>query len=306
MNYYVCGHQHKGRPFARALRAAGHKPVSRHAHVALFDRDWYMHNDKKPRQIVLEHLERGAAIFIYPHSALPPWWYDGLIKIQSYIRSVFVVGEGQKEAMRIIEPDVRCDAVGWPWCPQRPFSAPQEVRQIAFAPIHPAGGRLRPEAFEANRAIFRDLKRLQRDTGVRVVVRYIGKLEQQGLKPYNSFDWIQAKPDGKTIEIDQADIVIAEGTYMHLSVARGRPTIGINQHLPIRANKKSDQYTPHNWEKYGPDLAYPVNYGEAPLQELIYKAISGERSTWRDRFIGEPMNRGAFAGLVEALWRESR
>jgi hypothetical protein len=303
MNYYVCGHQHKGKPFHRALRAAGHKPLSRHADVALFDRDWYMHNDKKPRQVVVEHLERGAAIFIYPHSALPPWWYDGLIKVQPYVRSIFVIGEGQKEAMQIIDPTVRVDAIGWPWCSQRPFAAPREVRQITFAPIHPAGGVLRSEAYDANRAILRGLKRVHRNMGVKVVIRYIGKLEQQGLRPYAPFEWIEGRPDGKTTEIDQADVVIAEGTYMHLSVARGRPTIGINQHLPSRANKTSDRYTPHNWDKYGPDLAYPINFGTAPLQELIYQAISGEQTTWRDRFIGSQMDRRAFSQLVETLWR---
>jgi len=53
MNYYVCSHQHKGQPFFEALRAS-YRTTSRKPDVALFDRDWYMHNDKKPRQIVIE------------------------------------------------------------------------------------------------------------------------------------------------------------------------------------------------------------------------------------------------------------
>ena len=306
MNFYVASHQHKGKPFHTALRAAGHKPLARKADVALFDRDWYMHNDKQPRAIVTEHLARGAAIMIYPHSALPPWWYDGLIKIQPYVKCVFVIGEGAKEAMTVIAPEVRVKVVGWPWSAQKPFRAPSQLKRILFAPIHPAGGRLRPEAFEANKAIFRDLKRVQSKTGCHVTIRYIDKLELQGLRPYHRFEWVEGKPDGKYVEIDKADVVIGEGTFMYLAVARGKPTIGINQHLPVRANKMSDKYSPHHWDCYGPRIAYPINYGEAPLLDLIEKAMSDEQSEWRERMIGETMNGQRFADAVEKITMQTR
>lgn len=306
MNYYICAHQHKGRPYHRALRAAGHKPYSREADVALFDRDWFMHDDTKPRRQVIDFLDQGAMIMIYPHSALPPWWYDGLIKIQPYVKCVFVIGEGQKEAMRIIEPSVHVETTGWPWCPQKPFRKPWVFKKLLFAPIHPAGGKLRPEAFRANQAIFHDLKRVQSRTGCDVIVRYIGDLKQQGLHPYTRFEWIRGKPDGKTKEIDAADVVVAEGTYMYLAVARGKPTIGINQHVPVRANKMSDIYCPHHWNRYGVRLAYPINYEPGKLSKLIEAAMSGEQTEWRERLIGDTMDQNAFAAAVERIWREKR
>lgn len=306
MNFYVSSHQHKGKPFHAALRAAGHKPLARKADVALFDREWYIHSSPALRGIVEEHRARGAAIMIYPHSALPPWWYDGEPKVHPCVSCVFVIGEGAKEAMKVIDPDARVEVTGWPWCPQKPFRSPQGLKNVLFAPIHPSGGRLRSEAFEANKAIFRELKRVQSETGCEVTIRYIHELELQGLRPYHRFEWIEGQPDGKTNEIDKADVVIGEGTFMYLSVARGKPTIGINQHLPVRPNKGGTKKAPFNWEKYGPGIAYPINYGEAPLLDLIETAIEGEQSEWRDKMIGKSMDGQRFADVVEGIVKETR
>ena len=271
MNYYVCGHQHKGRPYAKALREAGHHLSPDNPDVALFDRDWYMHNNQKPRGIVSDYIRKGAAIMIYPHSPLPPWWYDGLVPLQEHVRCVFVIGEAQKLAMQIIAPWAKVKTTGWAWCQQREFQPPQEVKHILFAPIHPSGHALRPEALEANRRIYNDLKDISCTTDIQVTVRYMGDLRIQGLHKFHRFEWIQGMPDGSTQEIDNADVVIAEGTFMYMAVARGKPVIGINQHLPARANKNADIFTPRNWEQYGPELAYPINYGEAGALEAAGK-----------------------------------
>ena len=243
---------------------------------------------------------------VYPHSALPPWWYDGLINIQPWVACVFVISEGAKEAMKIIEPSVRVEAVGWPWCPQKEFQKPEKLKTILFAPIHPSGRRLRPEALNANRMIFRELKRVARWTSCKIVIRHLHELHLQGLRPYNRFHFVHGMADGSTKEIDEADVVIAEGTFMYSAVARGKPTIGINQHLPMRANKTCDKYTPHNWDKYGPSLAYPINFQPGQLMEHIKLAISEEQTAWREKFIGPSMDPKAFAELVESIWKEDK
>jgi hypothetical protein len=165
---------------------------------------------------------------------------------------------------------------------------------------------LRPEAYTANRSIFRELKRIERNEGVEVVIRYIGKLQEQGLKPYPEFKFVEGARDGATREIDKADVVIAEGTFMYLAVARGKPTVGINQHLPTRANKNYARYTPHTWDKYGHLFAYPINYQPGQLRKLIEQAAGGEQSEWRADNIGEDMDSLAFAGMVEGIWRERK
>lgn len=299
MNFYVCGHQHKGQPYAKALREAGHHLRPGNPDVALFDRDWYMHNNQKPRGIVSDYIRKGAVIMIYPHSPLPPWWYDGLVPLQEHVRCVFVIGEAQKRAMQIIAPHARVKTTGWAWCEQKEFQQPPEVKRILFAPIHPSGRALRPEGMEANKRIYADLKDIMRITDIQVTVRYMGDLRTQGLRRFKCFDWIEGQPDGSTAEIDNADLVIAEGTFMYLAVARGKPTIGINQHLPIRANKHADIFTPHNWEKYGPDLAYPINYGDADILNLIDKAVSGEQTFWRQQHIGKQLDPFKFSADVE-------
>ena len=306
MYYYVRNHQHKGRPYHLALHAAGHHPKAAKADVVLVDRDRYIQTPDSTLAYVQNFIDQGAVIMIYPHSALPPWWYDGLVPFSDYIKCVIVIGEGQKDAMKIIAPEADVFVAGWAWCPQKPFSQPEQLKIVNFAPIHPSGGVLRPEAIKANRAILSELKTVQRETGCRVVIRYIEKLRLQGLHPYEGFEWIEGRKNGATEQIDQADVVIGEGTYMYQAVARGKATIGINQHLPIRANKKSKKNTPRNWDKYGGDLAYPINYEPGKLLEKIELAMQGEQTEWRERFIGESMNGKAFVEKVVRIWQENR
>jgi hypothetical protein len=301
MNFYISNYQHKGKPYYDALRSQGHKPVARIADVSLFDRDIYITVPDHTISHIQQQIDRGSKIVIYPHSALPPWWYDGLVDVKDYLTAIIVVGEGQKEAMKIITPDTKIIVGGWPWCPQKPFEQPKEMKTILFAPIHPSGGKLRPEALRANQSVFYHLKRVARSMGCRVVIRYIHELNRQGLRPYNRFEWVSGRPDGSTKEIDEADVVIGEGTFMYMAVARGKPTIGINQHELTRPNKNSNEHTPHNWDKYGPDIAYPINFGTKPLIELIEDAMSGEQTEWRERFIGKQLDPKDFSNNLQNL-----
>jgi len=296
IRYFISPHQHKSEPFQTALDKAGFVR-SKRPQVALFDRDWYMHNDGLPRQQVTFFHENHAKIIIYPHSVLPPWWYDGLIDIQPYVTRVFVIAEAQKEAMKIINSDVRVEVCGWCWCQQKEFRPVSNVRNVLFAPIHPAGNRLRPEAYEVNQAIQQELLNLN----YHVTCRYIGSLETQGIERVDSWDWVEGHADGSHKEIDAADVVIGEGTLLSIAVARGKPVVGVNQHLPPRANKMSDVYCPHNWDKYGHLLEYPINYTEGTLEELINFASQYEQSGWRKRLVGESMT--GFAEKIEDIYK---
>lgn len=291
MKFYVFPYQHKSEPFRAALLSSGHEESKANPDIILADREWYIQNNQN------------AVVAVYPHSALPPWWYDGLIKLQDNVKCVFVIGEGQKRAMKIISPNVRVETTGWPWSELVSFQKPAHVKKILFAPIHPAGGRLRPEAIEANNAILNDL--LQLSNSYKITIRYVGNRFRQGVGRASRLNHVAGIADGSTKDIDEADLVIAEGTMMYLSVARGKPTIGINQHLPMRGNKKSDIHTPHNWDRYGDGIGYPINYGSAPLDELIARAADCECSDWRNDFIGDKLSEHEFAAKVENIWREN-
>jgi hypothetical protein len=300
MRFYINHYQVKSEPYRQAMIEAGHTEDPLNPDVALFDRDWLIHNDNKPRAEILKYPN--SKIMVYPHSALPPWWYDGLVPLQDYVKCVFVIGEGQKRAMKIISPNARVETTGWPWSKVLPFKRPDKIRNVLFAAIHPAGGRLRPEAIEANQSIMRDLKELD-PSKYKVTVRFMESRIAQGLSRDQSFNWVRGAPDNSTTDIDNADIVIAEGTMMYLAAARGKPVIGINQHLPCRANKMSDRYVPHNWDKYGQDIAYPINYGDAPLLELFDRAMI-EQTQWRKDFIGDQLDSKKFAKKVVKVFHD--
>jgi hypothetical protein len=298
MKFWYINYQHKGAPYRDALLSAGFELSQDSPDFLLIDRERYMTNNSVPRSEVARYP--GVPVITYPHCALPPWWYDGLVPAPDYIKCVFVIGEGQKRAMKIIAPHVKVESAGWAWSELLPFNPPTQIRNILFAPIHPTGGRLRPEAFEANQAIMRELIDLSmRDGSYNVTIRYVGSRVRQGVRRYADFRYTRGGANGVTDEIDRADVVIAEGTMLYLTVARGKPAIGINQHLPMRPNMR-EGYTPHNWHKYGDDIAYPINYGTAPIRDLFDRAMT-EQAQWRRDFIGDAFCPHRFAGIVEGI-----
>lgn len=283
--YFVQSYQHKARPLAMALKQAGFVPSHGSPDVALFDR---------PVTPKAEFYNRkGAAIMEYPHSALPPWWYDGIEEFPDYVKCVFVVGEGQKEAMKTIEPKANVQVCGFPWAKQLPFQK-KPVKRILFAPIHPSRTAIRPEAKEVNRRIQEALLQLD---GYQVTCRTLGDRSLQGIKEPTSMKMVRAGPDGKTQHIDNADLVIAEGTMLFLAVARGKPAIGINQSVVNRYNYDSDENEPKNWDNYNGYFRYPIDFDDAPLSELIEYAAGGEQLEWRQRCL-PPFNGENFAELV--------
>jgi hypothetical protein len=298
--YYISRHQNKEKPFAEEMRRAKWVFNDKTPHVALFDRDAYMMYEsgkqREPFERVSYFSKNEVPIFIFPHTAIHHWWYDGILDIEPYIRCIFEIGEGQKEVMKIISPETNVEVCGWPWCKQKYFQQPKELNSVLFAPIHPDGsGSIRPECFESNRQIQQELLEL----GVNVTCRYIGNLEVQGLEKTDKWTWIRTRPNNYYRDIDDADLVIAEGVFMYLSVARGKPTIGINQHLAVRANINPEKYTPHNWDKYGHILAYPINYKEGHLSKLMDLALKEEQLDWRKRLIGNDME--FFAEKIEEM-----
>jgi hypothetical protein len=298
MRFEFVNYQLKGKPYLDALIQAGFEHTRENPELLFIDRERYMTNNTVARNQVLRYP--GVPVMTYPHCALPPWWYDGLVPMPDYIKRVFVIGNGQKRAMKIIAPGAKVETTGWPWCKVLPFKA-NEISNILFAPIHSTGGRLRPEGIEANQKIMAALRKLDK-TRYKVTVRFIESRIRQGVSREPTFKWIKGVTDNSTDDIDKADLVIAEGTMMYLAVARGKPVIGINQHLPMRPNMK-EGYNPHNWDKYGPGIAYPVNFGDAPLVELFDRAMV-EQTKWKRDFIGDEFDPVKFAKKVEHAWKK--
>lgn len=288
-------HQHKGKPIEQALISQGWV-YSQTPDVALFD-------VARGNPVERRFRREGASLVIYPHTAMAAWWYDELIEPPNSLGAMLVIGEGQKEVQKIITPSVRLEVIGWSYCPILPFQIPLEVKKILFAPIHPSSiGTLRPEAKSVNARVY---KRLLRMKDVQVTLRVIGKLEDNGLWYSPEVIINNAKPDGSYAEIDAADLVIGEGMFLSLAVARGKPAIGMNQRLPQRAN--SSLVTPKNWHKYNHLQAYPIDFDDDNLDELIARAVDESQvSEWKQRFIGEQLQPEHLSDLLKDIRREHR
>ena len=278
MQYWIIHHQHKGKPIEAALKSQGWV-YSRTPDIALFDT---ARNDR----IADMFRKTKSSLVLYPHTAIAAWWYDGLMELPKDYAAILVIGEGQKQVQQIITPNMRTEIIGWSYCPILPFKKPKVVKRIVFAPIHPSGsGVLRPEARDVNARVFRCLLELP---DVQIILRVIGKLEDNGLWYSPKVITKNAKPDGTYAEIDIADLVIAEGMYLSLAVARGKPAIGMNQRVKIRSNKG---LAPERWEEYNYLQAYPIDFDDdGDLMKLIDMALDGSQvSEWKSRFIGEQL-----------------
>lgn len=286
MRYWIKHHQHKGKPFVTALKQMGWE-YSQNAEITLLD-------TAGNQKVMRLFAKRDSTFVLYPHTAVACWWYDTLMELPERVKAILVIGEGQKEVQEIITPQVRVEVCGWGYCKILPFKRPKKVKRILFAPIHPSGSVLREEAKQTNAAVYKRLLELK---GVQIVVRYIGKPQDNGLWYSPKVIMVRGKPDGSTAQIDNADLVIAEGMYLHLAVARGKPAIGLNQHIPNRVNRRAD--LPQRWNEYGDLMAYPIDWGDGDIIKLIDRALDESAvSEWKRRFIGEPLDPKKLAELL--------
>lgn len=302
--YYIAHHQHKGRPFELALRREGWRLAINNPDVALFDHAINRKNPEEGRALIKRYYDQGSTIITYPHGATGAWWMDSdMYKTDKHISGNLVIGEGHKCIEEMIQPTIKHYVTGWTFCPIKEFKKPEEVVNILFAPIHAADktNNFRDEAFKANSRIFEALLKLPKK--YKIIIRYLNPLNTIGLQNNSRVLLRPGKPDGSYAEIDNADLVIAEGTYMYLSVARGKPTIGINQHVAPRPNAYGfKEFKLKQWDKYESFLAYPIDFDdEDNLLDLINRAANGEQSEWKKNFIGNQMDSVYLSRLLTSI-----
>lgn len=302
MRYFISHHQHKGIPIDTALKEAGWYSKHKKVAIALFDHCINGSNPEVTRSIIKKYYDEGAMIVTYPHGVTGSWWMDSIDNYSSqYVFANLVISEGQKYVEEIRQPNLTHYIIGWSYCPLKPFLRKSDPLNILFAPIH-ASDRdqsLREEAIEVNSRVYEALLNLPQKYNI--TIRHLNPLGAIGLKPKSRITFVYGKPDGSYKDIDNADIVIGEGTYMYLSVARGKPTIGMNQHIPIRPNRKNEKFKLKNWDKYGEYMAYPIDFYDDSLPNLIKEACNKETSEWKRLFIGNRMDGRKLSILLEDL-----
>jgi hypothetical protein len=292
--YLIRNHQHKGRFLMKAFRHANWRPSTARPDLIFYDKDAPIYGE--PYERLMRHKERGAKIVLYQHAAMPPWWYDGFREVNDYVDLYLSFAPATTQFMNTYVPLLKTIEIGWAWCNQKPFEPIKKPRKICFAPIHPSAEGLNQTKKDTNARVFEAI--LQLPESWYKEIRIIGSLEANGLWHDRRVSFSQARPDGKTHNIDRADVVIGEGTFVYLSVARGRPTISLLTDKPPCTNR-NENHNPEHWEDWKHLVRYPYDFDDAPLEELIEQATAKEATEWRKLNIGQQLRYNRLISLLE-------
>jgi len=299
--FYVINHQNKAAAYIAALR----------------ERGWRQSVLQPQCQFILSDLDVGARrkeinvfvaqnkpAFLYPHTGRPPLQWDGMYPYHQHVKAVFGIGEAWVEVPKIYgyrgAPII---PMGWTYCKIKDFQPCDEPKNVLFAPIHVNGnGYLSERERNTNAQVFKKLLGVQ---NINITVRYLHKLEDNGIWREEGVKYIAAIPDQGTVEIDRADVVIAHQLMGYLSVARGKPTLFMDEGLvPISGNTDAAMKQVANWDKYKHLLMFPHDIlADGDAMTLMRKACRDEKGiqAWKDRLIGEPFDGERFVDTLEAM-----
>lgn len=286
MNAAIIDHQGKGLAIAEALMSLGITcvPTLDEADILFASTDAPYHTEFQWIEIMGNW---GKPVYLYPHSGPPAIEYDGHIPVSDYVTARLVTGPGHKEVMHRYGHSRSVCEVGWFYCAQKKFQPIPNPRKILFAPLHPwaDGKTIHPDNQARNARVFRDLDAL----GLDLQVRYFGDEEANGL-PERRDNWVKLERlDTSHAEIDEADLVVATGTFAYLAIARGKPTIYFAE-TEYAYNDRHDKTVEH-WDSYDEYMRYPCTMHSWPLQMLIRRACEGGKwlENWKQLFVGTQM-----------------
>jgi hypothetical protein len=317
MNYCVIEHQNKAKAFVEALRRAGHRGHRRleNAKFLLIDHEWkglFAGHEIEWREPIIKAGEMGIPIFVYPHSARPNIPYDLTDKYYP-INTQFVFSEGHREVLERIGYPYPVEVIGWTYTDIKPFERKNigGKANVLFAPIHPVGNVwLSSDESELNGKVFRWLLELLGE--INLTVRYIGKLDKNGLWVDQRVKYHKAIPDGSTTDIERADVVIGAFTLAYMTVALGKPLVMLGEggrpHNSPRSTGKL--IYARNWEKYKDFIHYPFNVEECRNKNdflfTLSDAMQGSWAAeyWKKNFIGEPFDSKKFVGVINEKVRK--
>ncbi len=290
-------------PLADALRHAGHELVESteaHGDVAFTD-------IQPTHGRVKAMMDRVGRTVLYPHSPQPLCHHDGIWPTDPSVIATFVVGHGSREVLEASGFDREIRVIGWPFGEVRPFRS-TAGRRVLFAPHHPDRlGNISPRIQADNRRILLELL----DAGFDVKVRHLGSLRGNGLQRLPGVEFVHAghrsAAVARTAEDDilDADVVVANGTFAHRSVALGTPTVMFGQN-----RWPGDTFHPRQhayyatWSRWEHLLRYPFD-ADGDLAGAVRQAATDEATiaTWRHRFIPEPLDATDFVRQFEQVVR---
>ena len=288
MRFTFHDHHLKSYPLQDALIDQGAELVFTSADLMLVDHDGtgYYHD------FINQLCGMDTRVVLYPHGAdaFPAW--DGVYEPHPRTVAALVVGSGQKEAMEAYGYPNTVHKIGWFWCEQKPFQPAKDMK-ILFAPVHAlANGYINPDMMGRNKGVYSLL--LSREVDLKV--RYVGDLRRCGIYPAYGVEYSLARFETMLSDIDEADVVVAQGTFAHLAIARGKPTFMFDDGECYEDQGRQAA----NWELYGEATRYPLQFFGCDMESNV--SDESMIADWKSRFIGEPMKPEGLAATLREIY----
>ncbi len=314
--FFFKPHQHKGKAFLEALIVAGYRKtrIVSKADLVLLDFLYAglfsgVHGNGWLRKEAALALELGKPIFLYPHFCSP--WLPHDLEVDPVAAAAFFVhSPGYAKVLERIGYPTPAEVVGWSYTDVRPFSPfAGEKPRVLFAPLHPVGGTLPQVERDINEHTFRMLAALRQAGELSsLTVRFYGDMATNGLQRQRDVDFRSALLNGSTKDIEEADVVISSGTYAHMAVALGKPTVMMGQDIRPHNSPRGGgtlQWV-RNWELYRDYARYPhsieMSTDPSVVTETIRRACesSAPVEAWKADHIGQPFDPAHFVARMES------
>jgi len=302
IRFILFDHQGKGTPLLHALKG--------HALQFPDDPKYYSRlgfvlasHDVQGNARRLQRIHDGGCktFFLYPHTARPNIIND-IFPNASFTTAQFVSAEGHIEVLRRYGVTMPIHATGWYLCPLREFRSRPSVRKILFAPIHPRCAEIDQQV---NFRTWEILYSLVQKGAIDLTVRYVNDLVASGLEQVNDgrVKYVRGGLDLTYGEIDNADVVVGHQTYAWLAVARGVPTVMMDEEMPTHTSpRKGPSSFARNWKKYKDLIMYPLDilHTDDPMA-LMERAAGSDSSImdWKKRMIGEAFDPAKFIEVIK-------
>lgn len=284
----------KSLPLQDALVRMGAELVLDMADILLIDHDgpgFY-------KNIIANVEFKKLVLYSHGFDAWPAW--DGSWEVHERTAAQIVPSPGIRKAMWDYGYPRPVYDIGWWYCPQRSFQPWDEGGdlKVLYAPTHRLGnGYIRPELAMRNKLVFSHLLAMD---DIELTVRTVGSYVYNGLWPAYKVVYNTATQETMIPQIDEADLVIANGTFAGLAIARGKPTLMYDGDLVYSDNNIKAK----NWEKYSEETRYPLQFIDGDGAVIYDRHLHSDEAIrdWRDRMIGPPLDRNKLANtLMEIL-----
>lgn len=295
-SYFIFNHQGKADELVKAL-STKYEQVDRRAAIIDFV---LTDNDVTGRVSQLDRLRANGAkfFFTYPHSGRVNLYAD-MYDTWRHTTAQFVTSDGHAEIMREYGYKKPLHVIGWYLCPIRPFEATTGIN-VLFAPIHP---RMADMDRRVNLDAYNRLMPLHKSGAIKLTIRYLPPFEQNGIPRDDAIRYVEGSLQPDWAGIDAADLVVAHQTFGYLAAARGKPLLGLGEHLPPHSlGVVSKIKTARNWDRYNHLVRYPFDISDYDdTAQIITRACAAgdETGAWRARMIGKSFDAGAFLGLID-------